>query len=121
MTVCDQFTGNLPDDLIGLGSGQVDAVNSSVQISGTGGQSCYVQIKNNSPHLSPITVRYYSVGEGGTQTDFCSTSYQILSFATNVFKYAIFGDKIFWNVEVKLAADVDAALLLVNVSADPPQ
>jgi hypothetical protein len=121
MTTCDQFTDSLPDGLLGLGSGQIDAVNSSVQISGAGGQSCYVQIKNNSPHFSPITVRYYTVGEGGMQTDWCSTSYQIASFRTDVFKYAIFGDRISWNVEVALAADVDAALLLVNVFADPPQ
>jgi len=119
MPSCDQYTGTLPSNLKGLGSGQIDAVNSSVRVSGSGGQSCYVEIKNNSVHFTPITVRYFFVGEGAAEHDLCATSYQIASFRTDVFKHSVFGDRISWNVEVSLAADVDAALLVVRVLADP--
>jgi hypothetical protein len=117
MASCEQFSGTLPADLKELGSGQLDAVNSSVRVSGTGGQSCYVEIKNNSPHFTPITVRYFIVGEGGVEHDLCATSYQIFPFRTDIFKYSVFGEKISWNTEVSLAVDVDAALLLVRTLA----
>jgi len=119
MASCEQFAGTLPSNLKGLGSGQIDAVKSSVRVSGTGGQSCYVEIKNNSLHFTPIRVRYFVVGEGGVERDLCATRYQIASFGTDVFKYSVFGERISWNTEVSLAADVDAALLLVRVLADP--
>jgi hypothetical protein len=119
MPTCEQFLESLPPGLRGLGSGQIDAVNSSVRVSGAGGQSCDVEIKNNSPHFTPITVRYFIVGEGGVERDLCATSYQIASFRTDTFKYSVFGEAISWNTEVSLAAEVDAALLLIRVLADP--
>lgn len=119
MPSCEHFTESLPIDLLQLDSGQVDPVNSSVRLKGSGGQSCYVEVKNNSPHFTPVSIRYLVVGPQG-ERELCGTTYQIASFSTDIFKYSIFGSTIYWTVEVSLAADVDAALVLAKLYAIRP-
>ena len=108
MSACSSFPGPLPGGLVQLSNGTVTPENSADMV-GTGGQACYIELKNNTLHATPLTLRFYDTGPGG-QTDRCSSSFLMTPGfgSTLYFKDTVFGAKVTWRCEVSVSADVDA-------------
>lgn len=121
MPGCSSFPGPLPGGLVQLSNGTVTP-DKSADMVGTGGQACYVELKNNTLHATPLTLRFYDTGPGG-QTDRCASSFLMTpGFGSTIyFKDTVFGAKVTWRCEVSVSADVDVAQVFCRMLSTPPQ
>ena len=97
---------------------QADGVVTSEPFSAefTGGQVAYLKIRNDTVHLTPVTVTFK---DGKTSNAYCESTLAIPPQTTRIFKMAVFGERIYWGVRVA-AGDVDVAQLSVNAYSIPP-
>jgi len=83
----------------------------------TGGQSVFVKVRNDTVHLTPITV---VIKAGKSGHEYCSSALDIPPQKTLIFTTAVFGEKVYWGIRVE-AGDVDAVQLSVNAFSTPIQ
>lgn len=108
--VCDTVA-QVPTDAKQAANGVVNTSPFTAEF--TGGQAAYVKVRNDSVHLTPITV---IIKDGKSARSYCESTLQIAPQKTLVFTTSVFGDRIYWGIRVAVG-DVDAAQLSVNAFA----
>jgi hypothetical protein len=121
MPACSSFPGPLPAGLVQLSSGIVTPARGADMV-GTGGQACYVELKNNTLHATPLTLRFYDTGPDGRRDRCASTFLMTPGFGSTLyFRDTVLGAKLTWRCEVSVSADVDVAHVLCRMLSLPPQ
>lgn len=119
MPTCEIFQGQYPANLTEIATATLTA-EFSAKLVGLGGQACYLELKNNTLHATPLTVRFFDLGPTG-ETDACTSTFIMTpGFGVKkIFKQTKFGNRITWRCEVSTAVDVDVANIICTLFALP--